>query len=51
VGEILLKRSLRDLRDEGFGRGEIYSVGPILFYAKTVNATISRVFYLLSKPL
>ena len=51
VGEVLLKRSLRDLRDAGYERGEIYSVGPIPFYAKTVDARITRVFYLLSKPL
>jgi predicted N-acetyltransferase YhbS len=51
VGEVLLKRSLRDLREEGYERGEIYSVGPIPFYAKTVGARISRVFYLLSKDL
>ena len=51
VGEVLLKRSLRDLRNEGNERGEIYSVGPIPFYAKTVDATISRVFYVLSKAL
>ena len=51
VGEILLKRALTDLRDEGHNPAEIYSVGPIPFYAKTVNATIGRVFYLMSKPL
>jgi mycothiol synthase len=51
VGEVLLKRCLGDLRAEGYDRAEIYSVGPIPFYAKTVGATISRVYYLLSKPL
>ena len=51
VGEILLKRSLRDLRDQGFERGQIYSVGPIPFYAKAVDAAISRVFYVFAKQL
>ncbi|MBI3971310.1 MAG: GNAT family N-acetyltransferase [Chloroflexi bacterium] len=51
IGAILLKRCLRDLRDEGYASAEIFSVGPIGFYAKTVGATISRVLYQLSKPL
>ena len=51
IGAVLLKRCLRELRAEGFDQGEIYSVGPIAFYAKTVNATISRVLYQLAKQL
>lgn len=51
LGTILLKRCLRDLRDEGYREADIYSVGPICFYAKTVGARISRVLYQLAKPL
>ena len=51
VGAVLLKRCLRDLRVDGFEQGEIYSVGPIAFYAKTVQATVSRVLYQFAKRL
>ena len=51
VGAVLLKRCLRDLRADGFEQGEIYSVGPIAFYAKTVQATMSRVLYQFAKGL
>ena len=51
VGAVLLKRCLRDLRADGFEQGEIYSVGPIAFYAKTVQATVSRVLYQFAKRL
>ena len=51
VGAVLLKRCLRDLRGDGFEQGEIYSVGPIAFYAKTVQATVSRVLYQFAKRL
>lgn len=51
VGAVLLRRCLRDLRADGFEQGEIYSVGPIAFYAKTVQATVSRVLYQFAKRL
>jgi predicted N-acetyltransferase YhbS len=51
LGTVLLKRCLRDMRDAGHDLGEILSVGPIPFYAKTVGASISRVAYRYSKPL
>ena len=51
VGAVLLKRCLRDLRANGFEQGEIYSVGPIAFYAKTVQAVVSRVLYQFAKRL
>ena len=51
VGAVLLKRCLRDLRADGFEQGEIYSVGPIAFYAKTVQAVVSRVLYQFAKRL
>ena len=51
LGSVLLKRCLRDMRTDGYPRGEIFSVGPIPFYAKTVGARISRVFYRYAKQL
>lgn len=51
LGTVLLKRCLRDLRDAGHAQGEIFSVGPIPFYAKQVHAHIFRVFYRYAKPL
>jgi len=47
LGTILLKRCLRDLRSDGYLTEEIFSVGPIPFYARTVNA---RIFYQYAKP-
>ncbi|MBI3972704.1 MAG: GNAT family N-acetyltransferase [Chloroflexi bacterium] len=51
VGSVLLKRCLRDMRADGYERGEIFSVGPIPFYARTIDARISRVFYRYAKRL
>lgn len=51
VGAVLLKRCLRDLRADGYLAGGIFAVGPIPFYAKTIGARISRVFYQYAKPL
>jgi GNAT superfamily N-acetyltransferase len=51
LGTVLLKRCLRDLRDAGHAQGEIFSVGPIPFYARTVGAHIFRVFYQYAKRL
>ena len=43
--------SVRDMQADGYPRGEIFSVGPIPFYAKTVGARISRVYYRYAKQL
>jgi predicted N-acetyltransferase YhbS len=51
LGGALLKRCLRDMQADGYPRGEIFSVGPIPFYAKTVGARISRVYYRYAKRL
>jgi GNAT superfamily N-acetyltransferase len=51
VGSVLLKRCLRDMQADAYRVGEIFSVGPIPFYAKTVGATISRVYYRYTKRL
>ncbi|MFN8502434.1 N-acetyltransferase family protein [Kouleothrix sp.] len=51
LGRVLLLRCLRDLRELGFERAEISWVGPISFYARTVDAAINRSFYWLEKEL
>ena len=51
LGSVLLKRCLRDMQADGYQRGEIFSVGPIPFYAQTVCAHISRVYYRYTKRL
>jgi GNAT superfamily N-acetyltransferase len=51
LGSVLLKRCLRDMQADGYPRGEIFSVGPIPFYAKTIGARISRVYYRYAKQL
>ncbi len=51
LGSVLLRRCLRDMRADGYRRGEIFSVGPIPFYAKSVGASITRVFYRYAKSL
>ena len=51
LGSVLLKRCLRDMQADGYQQGEIFSVGPIPFYAKTIGARISRVFYRYTKQL
>jgi predicted N-acetyltransferase YhbS len=51
LGGVLRRRCLRDMRADGHARGEIFSVGHIPFYAKTIVARISRVFYRYAKQL
>ncbi|MGH2355462.1 MAG: GNAT family N-acetyltransferase [Chloroflexota bacterium] len=51
LGAVLLRRCLRDMQADGYRQGEIFSVGPIPFYAKTIGARISRVFYRYAKQL
>jgi mycothiol synthase len=51
VGAVLLKRCLRDLRAAGYPHGEIFAVGPIPFYAKTVGARFGRIYYQYARPL
>jgi mycothiol synthase len=51
LGGVLLRRCLRDMQADGYRWGEIFSVGPIPFYAKTVGASISRVYYRYAKAL
>ena len=51
AGSVLLKRCLRDLRGAGYGRGEIFAVGPIPFYARVVGAQMGRVYYQYARSL
>ena len=45
VGAILLKRCLDDQKKQGHAQSVIPWVGPIPFYARTVNARIDRIFW------
>ena len=45
IGGILLKRCLKDLKDQGYSESIIPWVGPIPFYFREVNAIVDRVFW------
>jgi N-acetylglutamate synthase-like GNAT family acetyltransferase len=51
IGEVLLKRCLRDLRDQGHEEAVIPWVGPVSFYEKACQATIYRRFLPVQKAL
>lgn len=51
IGEVLLKRCLRDLKAEGNDKAIIPWVGPIPFYAHHAGARVDRVFWRFEKPL
>lgn len=51
IGAVLLSRCLADQKAAGFTESQIGWVGPIAFYARTVDASIGRVFWLLGKSL
>ncbi|TVQ73307.1 MAG: GNAT family N-acetyltransferase [Balneolaceae bacterium] len=51
IGEVLLKRCLRDLKQEGNKKAIIPWVGPIPFYAHHAGARVDRVFWRFEKPL
>jgi mycothiol synthase len=51
IGSVLLRRCLADLAAEGRACAEISWVGPVGFYARGVDARISRVFWLFEKDL
>ena len=51
IGEVLLKRCLCDLKDEGNKKAIIPWVGPIAFYAHHAGARVDRVFWRFEKPL
>lgn len=45
IGSALFFACLDDMRERGYPVCHICSVGPLYFYAKTVNATVSRTFW------
>ncbi|WP_051367035.1 GNAT family N-acetyltransferase [Hamadaea tsunoensis] len=49
VGAVLLRRCLADQRAAGLRTAEIGWTGPIRFYARTVHASLGRVFWLYRK--
>jgi ribosomal protein S18 acetylase RimI-like enzyme len=49
IGRVLLRRCLADLHAAGLATSDICWVGPVAFYARTVDAHISRVFRLYRK--
>ncbi|MEO3779090.1 GNAT family N-acetyltransferase [Micromonospora sp. B11E3] len=51
IGGVLLRRCLRDQRDEGAESAQIGWVGPVSFYSGSVGARIGRVFFLYRKPV
>ncbi len=51
LGEVLLRRCLADLRNEGYKEAIIPWVGPLPFYLNTVDAHVSRVYWVYVKEL
>jgi hypothetical protein len=49
IGGVLLRRALADLRAEGHATAQICWVGPVAFYARTVDGFVERVFWLYRK--
>jgi len=44
IGQILLEKCLRDMKEKGYPRCEIVWIGPMGFYSKAANATVYRLF-------
>jgi mycothiol synthase len=51
LGRVLFYRCMRDLRERGYAQAEVCWVGPVAYYARIADATISRVFYWFEKEL
>lgn len=51
LGSVLLKRCLRDWQRLGMDRCEIVWAGPLSFYARSVGATMGRLFWTYRKNL
>jgi len=51
IGAILLKRCLKDMKQQGLKHSIIPWVGPLSFYAHFANATVDRVFWRFEKKL
>lgn len=51
IGSVLLKRCLQDWQRAGVSRCEITWAGPLSFYARTVEATMGKAFWVFEKEL
>ncbi len=51
VGNVLLKRCLQDMQDQGHRQAIIPWVAPVAFYAHYVDASIDRVFWRMEKTI
>ncbi|MGE5481934.1 MAG: GNAT family N-acetyltransferase [Bacteroidota bacterium] len=51
IGRTLLRLCLRDLREQGYTEAQISWAGPVPFYARTVDARMDRIFYILRRSL
>ncbi|HEX4787267.1 MAG TPA: GNAT family N-acetyltransferase [Actinospica sp.] len=51
IGGVLLRRALADMRAAGHATAQICWVGPVAFYARTVDGYVERVFWLYRKEL
>lgn len=51
IGEVLLKRCLVDMREQGHKRSIIPWVGPIAFYYDAVGAKVDRIFWRFKKEV
>jgi mycothiol synthase len=51
IGGVLLKRCLAEQRGRGIDAAELVWVGPLSYFARAVDATIGRAFWLYSKDL
>ncbi len=51
IGRVLLRRCLRDIKEQGHRHATIPWVGPVAFYLRHAGAEISRVFYRFEKKL
>lgn len=51
IGSVLFLMCLDDMRDRGYPVCHICSVGPLYFYAKVGGATVSRIFWHMTKEL
>lgn len=49
IGKVLLRRCLADVRAAGLATSDVCWVGPVAFYARTVDAYVNRVFQLYRK--
>jgi mycothiol synthase len=49
IGGVLLRRALGDLREAGYRTAQIGWVGPVGFYARTVDAYVERVYWMYRK--